>query len=289
MSTPTPHERLADSGELPGAALLDSPTDAPCPLTSDLIRQRLTDALTANWPRMAHADHAREVADTLTNILLPIVSRSRNESSSWLRKAVQAVAQRNRARATAATLEQMSAEAARLLRAGLPGQALAVLESDGRPLGPCAAPGLLDDMAPCARPVGHGGAHSDDPLYVDPPDEEARLPERMFVVVTVRRCIGGDFPVLDLHGVYPLVEDANGRACDLALKLSAADPIEVTSSGDGSVSLAVPPSGSFTGLIEVVELEVDPYASQAARDAEYEAAREDAYDPDYGRDLDDEE
>ena len=289
MSTPTPRERLVNGGESPGAALLDSPTDAPHPLTPDLIRQRLADALTANWPRMAHAGHARDVADSLTNIVLSMVSQLREEASGWHDKAVQAFAQRDRARATAVTLEQMTAEAARLLRAGLPGQALAVLESDGRPLGPCAAPGLFDDMAPCARPAGHGGAHSDDPQYVDPPDKGAWLPERMFLVVAVRRCADGDFPVLDLHGVYPLVEDANGRARDLVLELSPADPTERTNPGDGSVSLTVPQNGSFTGLIEVVELVVDPYASQAARNAEYEAAGEDAYDPDYGRDLGDEE
>lgn len=181
MSTPTPRERFADTEESPAAALLGAwprieralqeiatfetddadviglllhltaildgpapladPAETPYPLTAELIRQRLADALTGNWPRMAHADHAGDVADSLAEVVLPIVSRLRHESSVWRGKAVQALTQRDRARATAVTLEQITAEAARLLRAGLPGRALAVLESDGWPLGPCAAPG----------------------------------------------------------------------------------------------------------------------------------------------------
>lgn len=273
---------------LNGAEPRTNTSQQPRPLPDDRIRQRLADRLTADWPRMDFAGHARDVADTVLEVVLPVITQLRAETATRRGRAERALPQGDRARALAVTLEQTTAEAARLLRAGQPGPALAVLESDGRPLGPCAAPGLLPDMAPCARPAGHGGAHSDDPGFVDPPDEGVWLPERMFVVVAVRRCTDGDFPALDLHGVYPLVEDANGRARDLALELPPADPTEWASPSDGSVSVAVPPNRSFTGLIEVVELEVDPYASQAARNAEYEAVREDKHDPEYGRDLDDE-
>ncbi|MGW1878453.1 hypothetical protein [Streptomyces sp. NPDC001975] len=315
MSTPTSRERLADGGAsldaellgawariertlqeiatfetddvdvialllhltevLDGPAPLADPTEPPYPLTADIIRQLLADALTANWPRMAHDGHAGDVADSLTNVVVPIAFRSRDESSGWRGKAVRALDDPDRARAASAALGELAAEAARLVRAGLPAQALAVLESGGRPLGPRAAPGLVDGTASFAHPLGRGEVHGDAPRSVDPPGEGVWLPERLFVVTATRRCVDGDFPVLDLRGVYPLVEDANGRARDLVLELSPADPVEVSNSVDGSVALTVPPNGSFTGLIEVVELEVDPHGAQAARAVEYEAT----YDP----------
>ncbi|MGW7237068.1 hypothetical protein [Streptomyces sp. NPDC054804] len=329
MSSPTPRERLAGSGESPDAELLgawariertlqeiasfetndvcvialllrltealEGPApladlaEPPYPLTADIIRRLLADALTASWPRMAHDGHADDVADSLMSVVLPIVSLSRDVSFGWRGKAVRALDERDRARAAAVALEQLAAEAARLLRVGLPGQALAVLESDGRPLGPCAAPGLVDDTAPSGRPLKDRGADNGDPRYVDTPGEGVWLPERMFVVTATRRCSDGDFAVLDLHGAYPLVEDANGRARDLVLELSPADPAVTTNPVDGSVAITVPPNGSFTGLVEVVELKVDPYSSESTRMVQYKPTREDTYAPDGGRGLDGEE
>ncbi|MFI5688627.1 hypothetical protein [Streptomyces sp. NPDC051636] len=138
----------------------DDPTEPPHPLTADLVRHRLADALTTNWPRMAYADHAGDITDSLMNVVMPVISQLRDEASGWRAKAAQALAQRDRARAVAVTLEQITAEASRLLRTDLPGQALAVMESDGRPVGPCGVPSFVDHT-PCARPTGHGGAHSD--------------------------------------------------------------------------------------------------------------------------------
>ncbi|WP_327375764.1 hypothetical protein OG393_18475 [Streptomyces sp. NBC_01216] len=162
MSTPMPRERLAGipDGPVPTAA----PAEPPHPLNADLIRRRLTDSLTAAWPRMAYADHVADVTDSVMDVVLPLTAQLGDEASGWQSEAAQALADRDRARAAAVALEQITAEAARLLRAGLPGQALAVLESDGRPLGPCGVSSFIDDT-PRARPAGHGGAHHD-------PDEE---------------------------------------------------------------------------------------------------------------------
>ncbi|WP_435058314.1 hypothetical protein [Streptomyces sp. bgisy060] len=156
MSTPMSRERLADipDGPVPTA----DPAEPPHPLPADLIRQRLTDSLTAAWPRMAYADHVADVTDSVMSVVLPFTTQLGDEVSGWQSEAGQALADRDRARASAVALEQITAEAARLLRVGLPGQALAVLESDGRPLDPCGVPSFIDDT-PRARPVGHGGAH----------------------------------------------------------------------------------------------------------------------------------
>ncbi|WP_316749268.1 hypothetical protein [Streptomyces herbicida] len=112
-----------------------SPAQPPHPLPDDRIRQRLADRLTAAWPRMDFAGHARDVADTVMQVVLPVISQLRAETAAWRGRAERAVPQRDRARALAVTLEQTTAEAARLLRTGQPGPALAVLEGDGQPLG----------------------------------------------------------------------------------------------------------------------------------------------------------
>ncbi|MCH0562122.1 hypothetical protein [Streptomyces sp. MUM 2J] len=158
MSTPMSREHLAGipDGPVPTA----DPAEPPHPLTADLIRQRLTDSLTAAWPRMAYADHVADVADSAMSVVLPLTTQLGNEVSRWQSEVAQALADRDRARAAAVVLEQITAEAARLLRVGLPGQALAVLESDGRPLGPCGVPSFIDDT-PRARSAGYRGAHHD--------------------------------------------------------------------------------------------------------------------------------
>lgn len=114
---------------LDGPEPLSDPDLSLSPLTADLIRERMTETLIADWPRMAYAGHVGDVADSVMNVVLPITSRLREESSAWRVKAAHAIAQCERARATAVFLEQTSAEAARLLRADLPRQALAVLNS----------------------------------------------------------------------------------------------------------------------------------------------------------------
>ncbi|WP_438491916.1 hypothetical protein [Streptomyces asiaticus] len=121
------------------------PAEPPCPLTPDLIRQRLVDALTTSWPRMAYADHAADVTESIMNVLLPITSQLREEAAGWRAKAARALADRDRARTVAVALEQITAQARRLLRAGLPGQALAVLEGDGHQLGPCGDPSFTEE------------------------------------------------------------------------------------------------------------------------------------------------
>ncbi len=50
------------------------PAEPPCPLTADLIRQRVSDSLTANWPRMAYADHVADITDSVANVVLPITT-----------------------------------------------------------------------------------------------------------------------------------------------------------------------------------------------------------------------
>ncbi|MFI1735233.1 hypothetical protein ACH40E_39645 [Streptomyces acidicola] len=100
-------------------AILDGPVPAADPaepphlLTTDLIRQRLADALTSNWPRMAYGNHASDVIDAVMNAVLPVISQLRDEAAGWRTKASHALVQRDRARAAAVTLEQMTAEAER--------------------------------------------------------------------------------------------------------------------------------------------------------------------------------
>ncbi|WP_236244201.1 hypothetical protein [Streptomyces sp. CC210A] len=263
------------------------PAEPPCPLTADLIRQRVSDSLTANWPRMAYADHVADITDSVMNVVLPITTQLKDGVSGWQSKAAHALASRDRTRATAVTLEQITAEAARLLRVGLAGQALAVLESDGRPLGPCGAPSFLGDT-PCARPAGHGGVHSDDAGYVDPPHECPEPPERLFVVLSAHGTRPKWHDELDLDGVFSDVEGANARARDLASELFGGRPAtETTDPDDGTVTLAREPREGFAGLIRVVALPLDPHIADARAEAERDAAGIE-YDADYGRDLDEE-
>ena len=227
---------------LNGVALPRGPENPSHSSAEEHIRQRLAERLTAAWPRMEFDGHAQDVADTALQAIHPVVVRLRTESAGWRARTERAIAQRDTARAVALTLEQMNAEAARLLRAGQRGRALAVLESDGRPSDTCAT-----------SVSGDGG---DD--YTGSAVGGVWLPENVFAVVAIHRSPDGEFPALDLRGVYPLVEDANARARDLVLELSPSDPVEAVDPGDGSVSLTVPANGSFAGLIEVVSLEVDP-------------------------------
>jgi hypothetical protein len=124
---------------LDGPPLPAEPSEAPRPLTADSIRQRLAERLISCWPRMIYADHANDVAASLTDDILLIVTQLQHQASAWRSQADRALAQRDRARTTAATLEQITAEATRLLLAGQAGPALAVLQSEGQPLGPCGA------------------------------------------------------------------------------------------------------------------------------------------------------
>lgn len=274
-------------------AILDGPPlpadtfETPRPLTTDRIRQRLVERLIACWPRMAYPDHAGDIAASLMDVIMPIVTQLQNQASGWHSQADRALTQRDRVRTTATTLEQIVAEATRLLLAGEPGPALTVLQSDGQPLGPCGSPAFIDDT-PCARPAGHGGVHSDDPAYTDPPHQCPALPEKLFVVVAERGTAQAKYRQLDLNGAFSDVEGANARARDLVLELTPGDPTQMTDTADGSVTLASRPWGDFAGLIEVVALDLDPHIADAQADAERQAAGVDV-DPDYGRDLDDEE
>ncbi|WP_149183335.1 hypothetical protein [Streptomyces sp. TRM49041] len=132
-------------------AILDGPPlpadtfETTPPLTADRIRQRLVERLIACWPRMAYADHAGDIAASLMDVIMPIVTQLQNQASSWRSQADRALTQRDRARSTATTLEQIVAEATRLLLAGEPGPALAVLRSDGQPLGPCATASCIGE------------------------------------------------------------------------------------------------------------------------------------------------
>ncbi|CAM5469586.1 putative protein OS=Streptomyces aurantiogriseus OX=66870 GN=GCM10010251_23030 PE=4 SV=1 [Streptomyces aurantiogriseus] len=152
---------------LDGAEPHTGTAQPPRPLPDDHIRQRLADRLTADWPRMDFAGHARDVADTVLQVVLPVITQLRAEAAAWRSRAERAIPQRDRARALAVTLEQTTAEAARLLRTGQPGPALAVLEGDGQPLGlgdtPCARePALEVGHEPENAYAPHGGRDLDD-------------------------------------------------------------------------------------------------------------------------------
>ncbi|MFF2566679.1 hypothetical protein [Streptomyces sp. NPDC058084] len=121
---------------LDGPVEITGPDEPPRPLTADAVRQRLIDTLTTDWPRMAYADHAADVADSVMKVILPIGAQLRDETTGWQTKAAHAIADRDRARSLAAALEQINAEATRLLRDGLAGRALSVLEGDGGPFTP---------------------------------------------------------------------------------------------------------------------------------------------------------
>lgn len=86
---------------LDGPVLAAGPAEPPHPLTPDLIRQRLADALTSNWPRMSYGNHASDVTDAVMNAVLPIISQLRDEASGWRTKATHALMHRDRARAAA--------------------------------------------------------------------------------------------------------------------------------------------------------------------------------------------
>ncbi|WP_406354305.1 hypothetical protein [Streptomyces sp. NBC_00658] len=276
------------------ASTLDGPplpfdlceTKPPRPLTADRIRTRLEERLVANWPRMNHAGYAHDIVDSLMNDVLLIVTELQDQASGWRGQVDRTLEARDQARALAATLEEITAEATRLLRHGEYCRALAVLQSDGQLLDPCGVPLFADDIS-CARPAGHGGAHSDDPDYTEPPHASPRLPDQLYVVVAERGTGQARYRVLDLNGVFSDVEDANSRARDLVLELTPGDPTQMTNTADGSVTLACRPWGDFAGLVEVAALDLDPHLVDARDDAEREAAGE--YDSDHGRDLDDEE
>ncbi|WOX11477.1 hypothetical protein [Streptomyces sp. N50] len=117
-----------------------SEVEPPRPLTADRIRTRLEERLIANWPRMNHAGYAHDIADSLMNDILLIVTELQDQASGWRGQVDRTIEARDQARALAATLEEITAEATRLLRDGEYGSALAVLQSDGQPLGPCCVP-----------------------------------------------------------------------------------------------------------------------------------------------------
>ncbi|MFF3056379.1 hypothetical protein [Streptomyces sp. NPDC057909] len=124
------------------AAILDGPRlpaeppemcEAPSPLTADRIRQQLVKRLIVCCPRMAHADQAGDIAASLMDVITLVVTGLQDQASGWRSQAGRALGQRDRARSTAMTLEQITAEATRLLLADEPGPALAVLQGDGQP------------------------------------------------------------------------------------------------------------------------------------------------------------
>ncbi|MFM9563281.1 MULTISPECIES: hypothetical protein [Streptomyces] len=95
------------------------------------------------------------------------------------------------------TFARTVSEAEGYLERGEPALALARLRSPV-PLPPCGVPGPMAEHQPCARPCGHGGAHSDDPDFREGPHECPALPEQLHAVVTV----GSDVGDVHFAGLY---------------------------------------------------------------------------------------
>ncbi|WP_200302275.1 hypothetical protein [Streptomyces adelaidensis] len=105
------------------------------------------------------------------------------------------------------TLAAAIGQAEQYLERGEPELALARLRSD-KPLPPCGAPGVMPEHADCARPSGHGGAHSPDADHVEPPHECPKLPEQLHAVLTV----GAKVTDVHLAGLYEDQEAAADHA-----------------------------------------------------------------------------
>ncbi|MEU3783384.1 hypothetical protein [Streptomyces sp900129855] len=152
--------------------ILDPPhellgTDAPpsCPPAA-VLQERVADRLAESWPRLAYGDFTTDLARDAMTAVAPVLDQLQQAAQSWRQRTVAALAERDRARDLAATLEQVTAEAARLLNAGQPEEALAILGGDGSPLDADKLATLVDD-APSARPAVRDDARGDDPACAD--------------------------------------------------------------------------------------------------------------------------
>lgn len=168
-------------------------------------------------------------------------------------------------------------EAERYLKRGDTAAALARLRTPA-PLPSCGVPGVMPDHADCARWARHGGAHSPDADYVDPPHECPRLPEELYLVMSV----GPKGTTVSFDGLYEEKEAAAAAASGYDRHTEAEVRTGYTfldlpepSEGGGSLAVIVP-----------LQLLPDPRAEDEWA-AEGRATCMD-HDPDYGKDLDDE-
>ncbi|MDQ8704507.1 hypothetical protein RCO28_18725 [Streptomyces sp. LHD-70] len=113
-----------------GALGTDEQPASPPPA---VLQERIADHLASCWPRLAHADFSADLASDAMKVVAPVIDQLQRASRSWRQRAVAALIERDEARDIAAALEQLNAEAVRLLRAGghRASDAIAVLESDG--------------------------------------------------------------------------------------------------------------------------------------------------------------
>lgn len=181
------------------------------------------------------------------------------------------------------TFAQTVSEAEHYLERGEPTLALARLRSD-RPLPLCASPGVMPEHADCARPRGHGGAHSPDADLVDPPHECPALPEQLHAVVTV----GAAVEEVHFAGLY---ED-QAAAADHAAGFVAYDEslnaryVKPAPFMPGEMLLELPEKNEYligVQLAVVVPLPVlhGPWDDDESIDSDMDA--------DHGKDLDDED
>ncbi|MBC9717794.1 hypothetical protein H9Y04_35215 [Streptomyces sp. TRM66268-LWL] len=98
-----------------------SPSSPPSVVLEDRIANHLGD----RWPRLSHAGFSADLAADAMDVVTPALDRLRQIAAT-------AASERDQARGLAVTLEQMTAEAVRLLRAGHPDEALAVLDGDAQ-------------------------------------------------------------------------------------------------------------------------------------------------------------
>ncbi|MET9964805.1 hypothetical protein ABZZ80_02455 [Streptomyces sp. NPDC006356] len=112
--------------ESPSADLGEDSMPA-CPPPS-VLEQRVADHLATCWPRLAYGDFSTELAHNAMAVVTPVIDRLQEAARSWRQRAATTLVERDGARDLAVTLEQANAEAVRLLRAGRPDEALAVLD-----------------------------------------------------------------------------------------------------------------------------------------------------------------
>lgn len=188
------------------------------------------------------------------------------------------------------TLGDTIGEAERYLELGDPAAALARLRSVTS-LPPCGAPGFVPEQADCARWKNHGGACSENPDYVDPPHECPALPEQLHAVVTIGAKVQG----VHFAGLYEEREAAVDQATGFAafseelieryVKPAPGLPDEMVLELPGENAHAA----FGVQLVAVVPLKVLPDPREYEAWAEEGRAACEEYDPDYGKDLDDED
>lgn len=183
---------------------------------------------------------------------------------------------------TTMDLARTLAETHSYLERGDVGAARARVVSVG-PLPPCGAPGIMPEHAPCARPRGHSGFHSDNADAVDPPHECPALPDQVHAVVTV------DSKADHVH--FAGVLDDRAAAVDLASGFIGysedVNERHVKRYVHGGALLELPQARQQPGLqlVAVVPLPVLP--DPAAEDARAEEGRATALGPDdYADDVD---